>query len=69
MPPPGYTEQIDLDHLAMETNTNAIFIIVVAARSAVASPNMSTIGNKFCYLLHSSDWSPAWHLMAPRLPS
>ena len=28
------------------TNTNTNFIIVVAARSAVASPNMSTIGNK-----------------------
>jgi hypothetical protein len=28
------------------TNTNTIFIIVVAAQSAVASPNMFTIGNR-----------------------
>ena len=48
------------------TNTNTIFIIAVAARSAVASPNMSTIGNKVYYLLHSSDRSPAWHPVFPR---
>jgi hypothetical protein len=28
------------------TNTNTIFIIAVAVRSAVASPNMSTTGNR-----------------------
>jgi hypothetical protein len=34
------------------------FIIVVAARSAVASPNMSTIGNKVFYRAQGARLSP-----------
>jgi hypothetical protein len=40
------------------TNTNTIFIIVVAARSAVASPNMSTIGNRTVVLCTSQTGVP-----------
>jgi hypothetical protein len=70
LPSPIATLTVDLisPSPSQSSKTNTIFIIVVAARSAVASPNISTIGNKVCYLLHSSDRSPAWHPVFPRSP-